>query len=330
MDSKSTKVYFSERVGIDDPNYQLFLVKFFSIEKNEVLNKYVLNETVYDTLDSVLAEANKLYRIIHENKKNTEIERRKANALSLENEAKEALENQRIIEISESKRKESTLRRIKHVGLFTILVLGLILLYLKLYQEHSSIRAATAIVDKHNNELSDWQNEIIKNSKINNDNLQIEIKEAYAAGNFFNIKVGEKNLVKLSHLIKGIDTYLHSSSKKIILSCFDSECATLLSNGNASNEFRSVIKSVRFSYCISNESFHNSLYLPEQYILTSVYLNFSNKEDLNSIETNVAVSVLLSAQNVHSSNVRNISFNDFGVGSVWTIPRYTAIDQCDI
>ena len=47
---------------LSDDAYKIFLTKKFSLEKNDVLNKYVVNERLFDTVEDALAHADELYR----------------------------------------------------------------------------------------------------------------------------------------------------------------------------------------------------------------------------------------------------------------------------
>lgn len=52
--------YNGER-NISIPNYQLFLTKIYSIEKNTAPEKYVIGENVFDTLEMALLDADQQY-----------------------------------------------------------------------------------------------------------------------------------------------------------------------------------------------------------------------------------------------------------------------------
>ena len=58
---KSGAMFNGER-NIDNSSYQLFLTKKYNIEKNNTLEKYVINDDVYDTLLLALSAADSHYQ----------------------------------------------------------------------------------------------------------------------------------------------------------------------------------------------------------------------------------------------------------------------------
>ena len=58
-DSLSNNSFNGEK-SLDNDSYQLFLVKKFNIEKNDVLNKFVLNNKTYASLEEALKIAKDL------------------------------------------------------------------------------------------------------------------------------------------------------------------------------------------------------------------------------------------------------------------------------
>lgn len=59
-DQNKNRIFGKER-NLNSSSYQLFLTKLFSIEKNLTLEKYVIQDDVFDTLVDALCEADKRY-----------------------------------------------------------------------------------------------------------------------------------------------------------------------------------------------------------------------------------------------------------------------------
>jgi hypothetical protein len=68
--------------NIAESNYQLFLAKEFGIEKSETLDKYVISDNVYDTLNDALKEADARYSqlLVTDQRREAEIEASKLKA----------------------------------------------------------------------------------------------------------------------------------------------------------------------------------------------------------------------------------------------------------
>ncbi|CAM3639053.1 hypothetical protein [Polaromonas hydrogenivorans] len=89
---------FDGNRDITSPQYQLFLTKQYSIEKNLTLEKFVIGNVVFNTLDDSLSDANTRYaRYLSEkaNKERVAAEEAKAKAYELEGASKKDEERQK-------------------------------------------------------------------------------------------------------------------------------------------------------------------------------------------------------------------------------------------
>ena len=96
-------IKFEGEIDISFPTYQLFLTKIYEIEKNNTLDKYVLGDRVFDTLENVLLEAHIKYR--------AELEKQNQRLIKIEEE--KLAQEKFAIELAEKVRQEEELRLIK-------------------------------------------------------------------------------------------------------------------------------------------------------------------------------------------------------------------------
>lgn len=251
------KINDSKYVGEMDitfPSYQLFLIKIYEIEKNNTLDKYVLGDQVFDSLESVLLEANSKYK--------AELEKEKQRLIEIEEEklAQEKLS----VELEEKAHQEEELRRFKKheederlapiraakkkkisiiIAISLVMLSGLLVYY---GNKQAKELEARELADKIEREKIEEEMRLAEDQrKIAEEKIKEELKEIFSTGSFLGFKLGENNLEMLSKLAD------NKSAKKELsdlyfIECNSGQCRDLFKNTALGDAF----KVVKFKYCV--------------------------------------------------------------------------------
>lgn len=253
------------------PAYQLFLTRRFAIEKNATLEKYVIGNDVFDTLDASLQEADNCYgRFLSALREEEEQAYREADEL----ERKRALSNLQLaeqkaqreeLEAKLASSREANLKKslIAGTAIFTI---GLVVLSVYGFNKYVEERRLTEIK--------------IKEKKIKADleaRRNAEFVEMFSSNKFFGYEIGANNLDQLSKTLP--DFYEDKLTGERHYFCHEGGCDSLLGGsslvGGSGLATRKIV-GITFTYCFPDHVKASSSNEPDlkDFVLTGVYLDF--------------------------------------------------------
>lgn len=266
--------YVGER-GISLPAYQLFLTRRFGIEKNATLEKYVIGDDVFNTLDDSLREADSRYEQV---------------LASIDAESERA--NRRCIKVADDLAKRTALHLAEEAALEPIRVAirkrwGIIALVVG-----ATVFVGIGVI-KRNADAEIQRLEYIKSEEqalaasvkaryeASVAKANMNLSQMYSANTFFGHEIGSSNLVSLLEQLG--HTFPEVASRNyddLIVRCEGKECMKLSGGGSPDSR----ITRVDFTYCTphrikadiaGNASDNLALRL---FILTGVKIHFLDRE----------------------------------------------------
>jgi hypothetical protein len=250
--AKSTD-YFSDERDLKSSKYQLFLTRRFEIEKNNTLEKYIIGNNVFDSLDEALSDADLKYSKFISIQKKAEESNALANRESLEQQAikKEQYEIARKKKNIDDAKLASLIKKISiYVSLIIVIISSTWGYYA--FNENKEREAALEAKLKlemieNSRRLAEAEAARIKSNE-EYERQRKEIKTMFSEGNFFGLKIGENNLDKLPGSVS-----FHPSANNFgeyFIECKKDEC----SNFFPKYSHDEIIDSIRLTYCVSHDN----------------------------------------------------------------------------
>ena len=177
-------------------NYQLFLTRKFSIEHNSTLNKYVINNDVFDNLDAALEKASSLYE----------------SQLQLQDELHQIEANTVVAQRERYKRMQMVLRKIPSQLYKRKLAIGLL----------AAIALSVFVVFQFISQRKERDN---RRTMETYERIQ-ELQSMFFTSNFFGYKLNELSLPRLTKAFGDIPD--NNFEKNQRLTCRGSQCDSLI------------------------------------------------------------------------------------------------------
>jgi hypothetical protein len=255
---KLVSVDFDGEMNLSLASYQLYLTRKYNIEKNNTLDKFILGNNVFNTLEESLTDADRQHREeISKQKEELRIaeeERAKKIISDREIAQKQAVDN----ELRHQKFLEEEARLAPARAAFnrnlaiisSIIILGFISWGTKTFYDQKIERDIREEAERIQ------QQKIIELKKIAEteslkleEKIKNELKEVFSTGNFFGFKMGENNLEKLVGLTR------HQVEKDYIsrnykLTCRKNQCEDILKQYGLYQEIEEFV----FYYCVPDAS----------------------------------------------------------------------------
>ena len=255
---------FEGERDISSSSYQLFLTREYEIEKNATLEKYVIGNDVFTTLEESLREADRRYRRKLSDALEKEESDRRELTLTIENAAieREERSNQEARIRQEELEREAKMApvRAKKIRRLKFIVGGVALCVAIIGLGYEIIKS---YVDSKENKRKDSQ--------------LSAILKMYSSSTFFGFELGKNSLLTLRGMIPDTQSTSNSidknGTKEIV--CSGKACSSFVLNNDLSNR----INAIYFYYCISSNGGIDiiSKAKPEDYILTEVALDVDDK-----------------------------------------------------
>jgi hypothetical protein len=303
--------YDGERL-ISSSNYQLFLTRRFSIEKNATLGKFTIADDVFETLDASLVEADRRYgrelmereeqlrRVNHEREqekfRSDELEAKRAIEKNLRDE-----ENAKLAPI-----RRLTRRRQLRVAFYMTVVAG------SAWFIWSTINSSREEKRKLEEQKQDAQD--MAAAKIRYDRYvslrNSEIEEMYASGKFFGYMIGTNNISELSRKLNRKP--VRDSSDKYRITCEGKSCDSLIKGGVSMPN----ISSITYVYCSVAKANSNVEVEIKQSLLTGVSIFFDSTSMNHEMESMILESGATARWDPGGAS-KEIIVDDLGVGLYW-------------
>lgn len=227
---------FASELDISSPSYQLFLTRQFSIEKNSTLEKYVIGDDVFVTLEESLREADHRYQAklstikAEEEKVRREKEELEQKLLTEKVQQAEREEKNR----AEQKRLEAELRPIREARVRKIVLIGgplLLIVLIILGYLRTAENARLAAIEMKEAALA----------KVEHDRRMPLLRSMFSSSKLFGLSLGERNEQRL----QGLLGYRAWHTDNLYTVKCDEDC-------NSLPDFPALapaVRFVRFEYC---------------------------------------------------------------------------------
>lgn len=245
---------FEGEMDISLPSYQLFLTKIYEIEKNNTLDKYVLGDQVFDSLENVLLEANLKYKaeLEKENQRLIKIEEEKLAqeklAIELAEKARQE-EELRLLKKQEEDERLAPIRAANKKKISIVIAISLVMLsgfFVYYGNKQAKEREARELAEKIERERIEEEMRLAEEQrKRTEEKIKEELKVIFSTGSIFGFKIGDDNLERLSKVSD------NKSEKKefgdeYYIKCGSDECKDLFKDAAITE----ALKSVKFSFCV--------------------------------------------------------------------------------
>ncbi len=222
---------FSGERDLISPSYQLFLARRFNIERNATLERYVIEDEVFATLDESLQEADLRYSnqlaLIKERDelahRQALLEKEKAEVERVQMEEREAIKRAEQLD-HDAKLAVARAKQIKYTVIATVAAGLTVIALIAAYGFWKGAQESRREAERINEEAMRFQ-------------------EMYAKGSFFGLEVGANNFSELSRKIS-LDRE-NSSVGHEVFTCESSQCNGLAADG----KIDSNIQKISFIYC---------------------------------------------------------------------------------
>jgi hypothetical protein len=253
---------FSENIKIDkflgeanisSSKYQLYLTKKFNIEKNNTLEKFIIEDQVYNSLDEALSAADLMYvkELEEENNRRIKIEAdrdakersqlKEAEMHRIEEELrlqKKREEDERLAPVRAANKKKFVV----FLTVFFILFSGFVSYFL--YQQKKE-REAKELVEKIEREKILEKMRLDEKERLEQqEKIKEDLAKFFSTGVFFGFKIGDNNLENLSKISK--KPFEKNVLGGFYLTCLEGQCLDLLKD----TPFNNVFKKIQFTYCV--------------------------------------------------------------------------------
>ena len=295
--------YKGER-SVSIPNYQLFLTKRFSIEKNTTLEKYVIDEDVFDTLEMALQDADRRYGDqLDEQRERARIEAElleEERVLREEQDARRDSEKVRQDEIDARLASISRRKWIRLAAVFSpilLIILGVI------------------VVARYQAQKTRLENEQRLSNTVS------AMVEMFSTGSFFGNQIGTSGSSDLSRQL-GIPV-VHKSADRYELVCRDQQCNPVFGTTNLSQ-----IKTITWIYCEQHplDEAYKAQSDPKSLLLTGVSIFFENPSLNERMNTMLHGSSMSRWDSTVA--IREVTSDALGVGLLWRAPNNGSANIC--
>ena len=275
LSPNNPEIKYDGEFDLDLREYQLFLTRKFNIEKNNTLEKYIVGDNVFDTLEYALNFANEKHKKTEEEKiYNEKVKKESLEKTRIDNKIKLEIEKAKLASIRES-------NRVKYFiwsGAFILILAGFSIYSINNQRIETEKRELAERM-----EASLLLEESKKQLRLEK-KIKIELKDMFSKGNFFGLNIGENNIEKLHELAgRVIIRKQPFADHYFVAECKKDECGDIFSKSS----IQEVLKSVSFLYCVPDDKQSKG---NEFYRLMGIKIKFLDNIDFyeykNFIENN--------------------------------------------
>ena len=283
---------FEGERDISSSSYQLFLTREYGIEKNATLEKYVIGNDVFTTLEESLREADRRYKLKLSDALEKEEAARRELTLMMKNAEIERTErsNQEARIRQEELEREAKLAPLKaakrkkmHLvyALVAITCVGVGYVLVKQIEENKEKLLKTQEEEKEQKHLAEWKAtvaraELIQQSRQTN----LKLLGMYKKNNIFGFEIGAKNYLLLGDQIG--TNYLYKFGVEYQVSVEKDQLAKLIADDGISSKIEKM--SLRYCASAGDKVNLNDKSTLRHLKLVGVALVFHQKDDSRGLE----------------------------------------------